>query len=163
LPRVCLNNIAKPKLHIATSKDAKDLCWTTAKPKLLVPLQSTILSWGSVWEQHSNTKASVARSNREREREMRVAHHGTYLGEILKSCEREVCACSKDSERYLLLLLLLLLLARFLYGGGSPGLQALKVLFGDSSGSVRWLFAPLISLGPFKAWWLRSNQWSWKL
>lgn len=56
------------------------------------------------------------------------------LGEILKSCEREVCACSKDSERYLLLLLLL---ARFLYGGGSPGLQALKVLFGDSSGSVR--------------------------
>jgi len=32
---------------------------------------------------------------------------------------------------------LLLLLARFLYGGGSPGLQALKVLFGDSSGSVR--------------------------
>jgi hypothetical protein len=63
---------------------------------------------------------------------MRVADHGTYLGEILKSCEREVCACSKDSERYLLLLL-----ARFLYGGGSPGLQALKVLFGDSSGSVR--------------------------
>jgi len=34
-------------------------------------------------------------------------------------------------------LLLLLLLARFLYGGGSPGLQAVKVLFGDSSGSVR--------------------------
>lgn len=88
-------------------------------------------------EQHSNTKASVARSNQAREREsnnMRVADHGTYLGEILKSCEREVCACSKDSERYLLLLLLL---ARFLYGGGSPGLQALKVLFGDSSGSVR--------------------------
>jgi hypothetical protein len=114
-------------------------------------------------EQYSNTKAPVARSNeaREREREsnnMRVADHGTYLGEIFKSCEREVCACSKDSERYLLLLL-----ALFLYGGGSPGLQALKVLFGDSSGSVRWLFAPLISLGPFKAWWLRSNQWSWKL
>jgi len=66
---------------------------------------------------------------------MRVADHGTYLGKTLKSCEREVCACSKDSERYLLLLLLLL--ARFLYGGGSPGLQAVKVLFGDSSGSVR--------------------------
>jgi hypothetical protein len=29
LPRVCLNNIAKPKPRIATSKDAKDLCWTT--------------------------------------------------------------------------------------------------------------------------------------
>jgi hypothetical protein len=86
--------------------------------------------------QHQIFSGTQQSSEREREREsnnMRVADHGTYLGEILKSCEREVCACSKDSERYLLLLLL----ARFLYGGGSPGLQALKVLFGDSSGSVR--------------------------